>query len=280
MATLDDLEQRLLRLEERDRADVMKRLQEIDAKVSKMKGESLWRFIVQVILAPLIIVAVGLIVNWQVERNKAENDRIAAAREMIPLLFDDSPDKAFATEKLLARIIDPEIADDLHEIVARHYVLVIQTSLATGDTATAARVLAAAENSGGAAADVVVDSLRRDVKSYAKIQKYADRSAVAGAKEREGFDNMLAGKFDAAILAFGEAEAVYPSYHSVYEIGRLLQNRRNDLSDAAGRKEVFQRIADLYLVPSDIRRKLIDRSTEGLQHIEPPVPGSSRMPNR
>lgn len=256
MPTVEDLEQRLSKLEDRDKADVMAKLKEIDEKMSRLKGDNIWRFVVQTILAPLTIVAVGLIVNWQIERTKAANDRIGAAREMIPLLFDNSPDKAFATEALLARIIDPDIADELHKIVARHYSGVIQKSLASGDTATAARILAAAEHSGGEAATVVVDSVRQNNTKYWKLQSYTSKSSIAEGKEREGFQNLLAGNYDGAIQAFEAAEKAYPSYHSVYEIGRLLKSRRSELDDPVKRGEILNEIASSYMVPSDLRQKM------------------------
>jgi len=262
MPTIEDLEQRLGKLEDRDKADVMAKLKEIDEKMSKLKGDNIWRFVVQTILAPLTIVAVGLIVNWQIERNKAANDRIEAAREMIPLLFDNSPDKAFATEALLATIIDPDIADELHKIVARHYSAVIQTSLASGDTATAAKVLAAAEHSGGEAATVVVDSIKQNNVDYKRLQSFTNKSSVAETKEREGFQNLLAGNYNGAISAFQAAEKAYPSYHSVYEIARILQSRRIDLDDPLRRREILKEIATSYMVPSDLRQKMITQGDE------------------
>ncbi len=262
MATIDDIAQRLARLEEREMNDTMEKLKEIDAKISRLKGDTLWRFIVQTILAPLTIVAVGLIVNWQIERNKAANDRIEAAREMIPLLFDNSPSKAFATERLLARIVDPEIADELHKIVSDHYNAEIETNLRNGDTATAAKVLAAAEKSGGEAGKNVVGTIGQDSARFLMLRRFNGKAADAAAMEREGFQHLLAGRYDDAIRAFASAEKIYPTYHSVYEIGRLLRERRSDLENPTARKEILARIEKTYMVPADLRPRFAATARE------------------
>ena len=166
------------------------------------------------------------------------------------------------TEALLAKIIDPDIADELHNIVARHYASVIQKSLASGDTATAARVLAAAEHSGGEAATVVVDSIRQNNAEYHRLQSFWSKSSIAEAKEREGFQNLLTGNYDGAISAFQAAEKAYPSYHSVYEVGRILQRRRTDLDDPVKRNEILSDIARTHMVPADLRQKLATQKSE------------------
>jgi hypothetical protein len=81
---------------------------------------------------------------------------------------------------------------------------------------------------------------------------------IASQKEREGFQNLIAGKYDDAIKSFQDSEGTYPGYHSVYELAKLIRSRRQDMNDESKRKEVFQLILDKYSygVPSDLLNEL------------------------
>lgn len=66
--------------------------------------------------------------------------------------------------------------------------------------------------------------------------------------EQEGFDRLLAKDVSAAITAFGNSEAAYPGYHSVYEIRQLLQAEAASLANPQSPKwkEVYRSILDDY----------------------------------
>ncbi len=88
---------------------------------------------------------------------------------------------------------------------------------------------------------------------------------TAAEKQRQGFELILAGRYDDAIQAFQEAEAAYPTYGSAYEIGRLLSRNRAALDDPAQRRAVLRRIVDEYAwgAPEDLltelRRRVVAR---------------------
>ncbi len=81
---------------------------------------------------------------------------------------------------------------------------------------------------------------------------------LAAERERQGFELILAGRYDEAIQAFTEAEDAYPTYHQVYEIGRLLSRNRTALADPAQRRAVLKRIVDEYgwNAPEDLLAEL------------------------
>ena len=81
---------------------------------------------------------------------------------------------------------------------------------------------------------------------------------TASRREREGFELLLAGRYDSAIAAFAAAEAAYPTYHQVYEIGRLLRRNRNELADPATRGRIIRQIVDEYAwgAPEDLLSQL------------------------
>ncbi len=76
--------------------------------------------------------------------------------------------------------------------------------------------------------------------------------------EMQGFSFLLTGEFDQAIAAFNKAERSYPSYHLVYEIGKLLQQEKENLNNFQKRREIFQRIANEmnYGAPTEMIEKL------------------------
>lgn len=86
----------------------------------------------------------------------------------------------------------------------------------------------------------------------------------ASQQEREGFEHLLAGRYDAAIESFERAETIYPSFHSVYEISRLLRRERIQLDDPAGRSRVLLQIADNFSwgAPDDLLKKLREEAAE------------------
>jgi len=65
-------------------------------------------------------------------------------------------------------------------------------------------------------------------------------------KEREAFKLLLSGEYDRAIEAFEETEIIYPAFHQVYEIGRLLRRNRSKLEIPDERRKIFIEIANKY----------------------------------
>jgi len=128
------------------------------------------------------------------------------------------------------------------------------------------QVAAAAAEAGRALADARQINNRAQAGlrtlSIANSQPGGKNSALAEAKEREGFEKLIAGDYDGAAQAFQDADNAYPTFHSASEISRLIKARRNDLNDPAKRKEVFQTIARQYSfgAPPELINKLKEMS--------------------
>jgi len=106
--------------------------------------------------------------------------------------------------------------------------------------------------------EAYVDSLRQS-ESIPRVT--SPQSASTGtqyeratARERDGFYRLIDGDYEAAIEAFADAERIYPSLHSVYEIRRLLQANRDRLDSPDVRARALQTIVDEYAwgVPNEI----------------------------
>ena len=72
----------------------------------------------------------------------------------------------------------------------------------------------------------------RQMKSEATAPSAADAKGQAQSLELRGFEALLDRDVDAAIDAFAKAEALWPDYHNVTEIKRLLTRKQNELASA------------------------------------------------
>ena len=75
-------------------------------------------------------------------------------------------------------------------------------------------------------------------------QLASTRPSTAKGWESIGFDNINARDIESAIAAFTEAEKLWPDYHNVSEIRRLLVRKRQDLKDPDSKtwSEVYETI--------------------------------------
>lgn len=83
------------------------------------------------------------------------------------------------------------------------------------------------------------------------------RTARAAAAERRGFQALLDRDVAAAIAAFDEARGIWPDYHNVAELGRVLRARRENLADpdSAAWPRLYRDILTHYSwgLPADLR---------------------------
>jgi hypothetical protein len=85
-------------------------------------------------------------------------------------------------------------------------------------------------------------------------------ASQAAEYERRGFQYLFENSIDSAIVAFEQADKAYPTYHSVFEIGRFLERRRQAFASPRGRRETFDTIQRKY--SWQVPRDLLDRVRE------------------
>ena len=82
----------------------------------------------------------------------------------------------------------------------------------------------------------------------------------ASKHESDGFDNILAGRWEAALDGFQSAYEAYPDYHNVREIQRLLRQNMEALmaGDKATVREVLHSIVERYSwgAPADVIKSI------------------------
>ena len=91
------------------------------------------------------------------------------------------------------------------------------------------------------------------------------KSSSASDLERSGFQNLIAGQYEQALADFAEAEKVYPEYHNVAEIARLLRREQQSLSDPEARERVLRRILAEYSwgMSPELKSRLGERAGAG-----------------
>jgi hypothetical protein len=82
--------------------------------------------------------------------------------------------------------------------------------------------------------------------------------------ERDGFEALIQGNYDKAVVAFQASENAYNSFHNVYELARLLRRKKATMNDPIQRKEVFQTIVKTYSygAPVDLWPQVVSISNQ------------------
>ena len=241
------------------REDNMKDIHKRLTKLEKSHQHKI-RFVIQVILSPILVVVIGFILNsrleeekTRIEAKKTKIQQFELAQDMLPHLFSEDEYIGFATQRLMERVLeDQELKDEIAKVVREYYAKKIKDSIAVNDPETAQKVVDAAQSVGGGAAQKVIEQVEQDQTTKQELSKY--QKAVQ--KEREGFNNLIAGDYPEAIAAFEAAEEAYNGFHQVYEIARVL--RSADLDNPEERNRVFRKIIEEYSwkAPEDALNKL------------------------
>ena len=213
-------------------------LEKLEARVSKLESQGPVRFFFQYVFSPLLLLSVGWVLNSQMETTKQGLQKLEMAQRMVVTMFSGNHHQAFATQRLLAKVLDKPMADELNAIFDQYYKGQVEAQYAAKNVETVAAIYAAAKSVGGEGARQVVEQIQRDPEKQQSVQNYQ----LAAQKEREGFEKLNNGKVDEAIQAFEGAEAAYPSFHQAYEISRLLKEKRTALKDPVTGPETQQQV--------------------------------------
>ncbi len=230
--------------------DLRKRLEALEKRGS---GRS--RFFMQYLLAPVLVVAIGVLLNRDLEKQKTEVMQLQLAQQILPTLFSDDPHSAFAAQQLMRRALsDVNLQAEIQTLVTSYYLNRVQSLIDAGDIESANAIVQAAQSVGGDLGTQFVDVVKKDERRAAALTDY--QTAVA--RERDGFQHLINSRYDDAIAAFDDAEAAYSQFHQVYEIGRLLRANRDELDTDGGRLAVLRRIVEdmSWKAPPDLLARL------------------------
>jgi hypothetical protein len=97
---------------------------EIEERIKKLERESRTRFLIQIVVGPALIAALGFYFNLRVERAKQdfqkleiETRRVDSVRGVLPELFAEPPQRALIAEKIVLGIVDKEVQGQIHDAV-------------------------------------------------------------------------------------------------------------------------------------------------------------------
>jgi tetratricopeptide (TPR) repeat protein len=108
---------------------------------------------------------------------------------------------------------------------------------------------------------ILSEELSENVQDVSRIINQG-RFDKASAAEESGFQAFIDGNYQKAIDEFREAEKIYPSFHNVYEIERILRKYRDRLenvdTETEARREVAATILDQFSwgISGQVRRQL------------------------
>jgi hypothetical protein len=167
--TKEDIELELLEIERK-----RFKLEELKFKADrKIINKHLSIILTTIISIAALAVSYAQVWIAKISKDKElEVQRIELAQKIIPTLFDDNAEKAFAIEPLLAKVVEGKEAEDIHNRVAKYYENKIDNKIKEGQIETASEIVSAAKSIGGPAADRVVQSVKQDSQKVQKIENY------------------------------------------------------------------------------------------------------------
>jgi hypothetical protein len=232
----------------------------LDAEVEKLRAEV--RVIKKPWLQPTMwigVVALAASVTsniWQywssdIKSERAQNQLTKATLEFEKLDLDRTKlEKQVDAAKALLAEHEAKLADVEREIAAAR-------QLATSPDVKNALTRAEQNLSTlGKSSQDTSDKL--DAEKSSSTTEVRDRLQTAQTMEREGFQNLVKGDFDKAIAAFEASEKALNSYHSVYEIARLLRRNQARLNTEEEKKAILQTVVNhhAYGAPPDLLQQL------------------------
>ena len=197
--------------------------EELDDRVGKLEkhGRGRARFFFQYLLFPVLIVLIGFWFNLRLERAKQEFKhvelelkRIQAAHQMLNELFSGTPERAFIAERLITKIVDEHLAEEIHKIVEDYYLRKLEESASKGDLKTVERIATAAEGINSQASQEILLALEEpqfqivaeSFESQAEARRRADLLQAKGHESE--VKPTRSGKFEVIIGGLALEEAI------------------------------------------------------------------------
>jgi len=115
-------------------------IEELESRIKDLEKDSNRRFLLQYLIYPLILAAMGYYFNHQIETAKLETQRIQIAQALLPSLFQGNHSQALATEKMISRVVSKDLADDLNSITEDYYTSKLNIELKAGNMDAAANI--------------------------------------------------------------------------------------------------------------------------------------------
>lgn len=220
----------------------IKQLEDRVAKIEKQR-HGRFGFFIQYLLSPILVVAIGVLVNLQIEEDRKELQQLKIAQSMLVTLFSDDEFKTLATKRLLDEVLeDDNLKVEIGNIITDYMSSKFAESVRDGNYEKAAGMYEAVESIGGDTGSVIASRIQEKDQSTKAISKYE----TAVIREEEGFSALLNEDYALALEKFKQAYDVYPKFHSVSEIYHLLSKNKEKMDEAPVKEKVISKIIKNY----------------------------------
>jgi hypothetical protein len=152
--------------------------------------------------------------SFELEKSKESTSRYEFVNKLMPDLLTEEKEHVVLTTNLIALVLDESETEQLFKGFYN-----------------------SKQESVRAAGQIGIETINT-------IQENKSKYQAAIEYEKSGFDSIISGDYTKAIEYFGLAEKVYPTFHQVYEIKKLLQNNVVKMDDERTKKAVLREIAD------------------------------------
>lgn len=206
-------------------------------------SHGIFKFFIQYLLSPLLVVAVGLVFNSQLEKKRQEIQQLQIAQSMLSTLFSEDEFKSLATKRLMDEVLtSPSLKNEISGIVEDYLKSKFNRSLQNGDIESAQKVLTAAKSIGGDAGQSIVRKIQANPESIDTLTKYEKATKF----ETLGFENLIKENFQSALGNFKNSYQTYEDLHSVSEIYALLKRHENTFKNSETRQKIYKTIVEKY----------------------------------
>jgi tetratricopeptide (TPR) repeat protein len=246
-----------------ERLKLCQRLKELKGTevISFISCKTNMKVFLQYLLSPVLVVVIGVIFNFQIEKEKKMIQQLQIAQSMLDTLFSEDEFKALATKRLMDELLESEeLEKEMSNIVEDYLKTKFDISVEQGDYETASNILVAAQTIGGDAGANISKQIEEDTHKKEAISVYQE----ARENELKGFNALIEGNFEKALTNFKNAYELYPDLHSVSEIYTLLVSSQSSFDEKQTRQMIYSEILDRYTwkVPQDLVQNLKRKQLE------------------
>jgi len=231
--------------------------EDLESRISRLEKdkENRFRFFIQYLLSPILVLAIGITFNWKLEKDKKIMNQLQIAQSMLVTLFSDDEFKSLATKRLMDEVIDnPNLKSEIGKIVEDYLNNKFKKSVKKGDLETANNIFEAAKSTGGTAGESIVRSIESNKENTEALSKY--QQAVQ--YEKDGFGALARDDFKLSLDNFRKAYEIYPDFHMTDEIYHLLNMNKEHFDNIDTQRKIYRDIVEKYSwnAPQDIIKGL------------------------
>jgi hypothetical protein len=222
-----------------EREDEMKTTEELAAEVEAIsetveklqrERDGFWRFALQYLISPLLVVVLGFVFSWRIEELKQAVEQSSlsvkqaeAAQKMLNELFSDNPERTLIADRLMHKIVEKALADEISQIVKEY----LAQKLTSKSPTEARQVTEALDTVGGATAEALRQQLYYVVVSSVAGDNVAEAKRISDKMRARGFS-------DSEVLRSGNGLLAVTIGH--FEIGKARAVMDQFLATAEGEK--------------------------------------------